>query len=1062
MTVMTACAACGGELPDAARFCPHCAAPVQVQPVGGERKLATVVFADLVGSTQLGEQDPERTRLLLERFYDAMASEIVETGGTVEKFAGDAVMAVFGAPVALEDHAERALHASLSMLRRLTDMFGDRLRLRIGVNTGEVVVGRPREGSSFVTGDAVNVAARLEQAAEAGQVLVGSRTVASVGEAFDFEPARQVDAKGKAEPVVCRRLLRAVAVARPRGVRGLHAAFVGRDSELDLLRATYRRVYAERRPHLVTISADPGVGKSRLVREFGAWLDTEDPAPVRRVGRCLAYGSGITYWALGEILKEHLGLFDTDPADVVRRSLGAHEMLALTLGLDVTADLHPLVARERLQEAWVAFVEELVAAQPAVILVEDVHWAQDPLLEVLERLVRDVSGPLLLVVTTRPEFLDTRPSWGHGRNAATIWLEPLTPEATEQMCHQLLGTDLPAAVHDRVVEAAEGNPFYVEELIGSLIDRGVLVRVDGTWSAAGLTVDLVPPDPVQSILAARIDLLPAAEKSSLQVASVIGRVFWDGPVRDLLDGQDADYVLLEERDFLRRRGTSAMPGCREYAIKHALTREVAYASLPKGRRAHLHAGFARWLVRTVGDQEELAGLVAHHFARAAHPEDADIAWVDSPDELADLRVQAVAWLRRAAAGATARYLLDDALGMLHQALDLADDTDVQGEIWQQVGAANAAKYDGTAFWTAMQRALELVPVERHAPIYADLAYFTSTQAGMWTSLPEATMVLGWADRVLELTDEPVLLAKAQLAFNRWLSEPADQRTASARAVELAEAGGDDHVRALAYIFDADTALGGWDLDHHGRRTRQALAMVDRLLDPDVSAAVFVSAGEHDLLTGDVGGALARTLQHRELVHPLTSHHRVHGVGFLVLVHDELGGWDAVSSLTPEVETLVAANLGTPCMLNELSLLTCAFAAVVRGEPGEAARLRAAAESLGMTGYARIDVARARLALATGDPSGARAALARHDPQVLGGLGPPTITTYLDLLVDLGDAARAEELAARMADACAYSRPFGLRALGRVRGDDSLVREAAGLFEALGLRWHADQTRAALS
>jgi class 3 adenylate cyclase len=264
-----------------------------------ERKLATVLFADLAGSTALAdEQDPERTRARLERFYDAMAAEIQAAGGTVEKFAGDAVMAAFGAPEALEDHAERALHTALAMQRRLDTG----LALRIGVNTGEVVAGVGREQSSFVSGDAVNVAARLEQAAEPGEILVGERTVAAVRGAFEFGDVKTVAAKGKAAGVVCRPLLRGLSLLRTRGVGGLVRAFVGRNDELDRLTRAYRRSVEHSRPVLMTVLGDPGLGKTRLMRELWTQLDDEAPSPLRRTGRCLPYGDGITYWPLGEVL----------------------------------------------------------------------------------------------------------------------------------------------------------------------------------------------------------------------------------------------------------------------------------------------------------------------------------------------------------------------------------------------------------------------------------------------------------------------------------------------------------------------------------------------------------------------------------------------------------------------------------------------------------------------------------------------------------------------------------------------------------------------------------------
>lgn len=295
-----------------------------------------MLFADLVGSTaRAGAEDPERVLARLDRFYDAMSEEIKRTGGTPEAFAGDSVMAAFGAPAALEDHAERALHAALAMQRRLAELFGDDLALRIGVNTGDVVVGRAREGGSFVTGDAVNVGARLEQAATPGEVLAGERTVAAARGAFEFGERRLVDAKGKPEGISCRSVLRALTLMRPRGLGGLGRVFVGRESELELLRATYRRVVAQGEPHLVTIVGEPGVGKTRLVRELWEMLAAEDPAPLRRTGRCLAYGDGITYWPLGEVLKEHLGILDSDAPEEVRGRLADREILGLALGLDV-------------------------------------------------------------------------------------------------------------------------------------------------------------------------------------------------------------------------------------------------------------------------------------------------------------------------------------------------------------------------------------------------------------------------------------------------------------------------------------------------------------------------------------------------------------------------------------------------------------------------------------------------------------------------------------------------------------------------------------------------------
>src|SRR5712691_6074809 len=433
-----------------------------------ERKLATILFADLVGSTARAEAaDPERTRAELERFYDAMSAEIEAAGGTIEKFAGDAVMAVFGAPEALEDHAERALHAALAMQRRHAGLFADGPGLRIGVNTGEVVVGRAREGSSFVSGDPVNVAARLELAAGPGEILVGDRTVAAARGAFEFAEPAEIDARGKTAPVACRRVLRALSLMRSRGVAGLAPVFVGRDTELQRVFDAYRTALQASRPALVTILGDAGVGKTSLARALWQRLATEEPEPLRRTGRCLAYGEGITYWPLGEVLKEHLGILDSDPPEVALRRLGGREILGLTLGLDLAGDVHPLAARDRLHEAWIAFLSGLAAERPVVLLVEDVHWAEDPLLELLERLARDVEGPLLIVATARPDFVDRRKAWGSARiDATTLWLDPLSPDDAGVLVERLLSVELPE-VRELVLNAAEGNPFFVEEVVGS-------------------------------------------------------------------------------------------------------------------------------------------------------------------------------------------------------------------------------------------------------------------------------------------------------------------------------------------------------------------------------------------------------------------------------------------------------------------------------------------------------------------------------------------------------------------------------------------------------------------
>ena len=1030
-------------------------------PPGDERKLATVVFADLVGSTSLGaDQDPERTQALLERFYDAMASEIAAAGGTVEKFVGDAVMAAFGAPAAQEDHAERALHAALSMQRRLEELFGETLALRIGVNTGEVIVGRAREGSSFVTGDAVNVAARLEQAAEPGEILAGERTVANARGAFEFAEPVTVEAKGKPGGVEGRRVLRALSLMRPRGVSGLRRVFVGRNTELAALETAYRRVLDTGSTHLVTISGEAGVGKTRLIREFWERLASETPEPLRRTGRCLPYGQGITYWPVGEILKEHFEILESDPPEIVRQRLGERGILGLTLDLDVGGDLHPLAARDRLHAGWVEFMEELVAERPAVVLVEDLHWAEAPLLDLLERLLRDVRGPMLLIATARPELFDLRPAWGGARrDASTIELESLPTEAAVRMLSQLLGAELPGSVSDVVVRQAEGNPFFVEEILESLIDQGVLRPMNGGWAVSELPAGFAVPDSVQAVLAARIDLLPPAEKAALQAGSVIGRVFWTGPVYELVPGLQPDFRVLEDRDFIRRRSGSTIAGETEYAFKHQLTREVAYAGLPKGKRARLHAAFAEWLARFGGGRDEHAALLAHHYAEAAQPTDADLAWAGAEEELERVRTEAVAWLRRAAELAVLRYDIDEALELLHRAVELAPSA-VQLELWRGIAQANALKYDGEAFWQAMETAIGLASDRRsRAELYSLLAYETTVRLGMWQTRPDKQMVKGWVDEALELSeDETPDRVRALLGFSAWSS--ASGMEAAGEAVALAKRLGSEDLLATAHLQLLESALASGENEEALRVAQSLIDLFDRTPNPDDREGIYWGATLANLGCGRIEDARAHAQLLAEIVRELTPHHRIHAMGLGLMVEELAGRWEAIRTRTPQAEQAVAENLATPCNLNARSLLVCALGAAHDGDEAEVRRLEASADSLEMKGYGlTIDAPRLRLALFRGDFATAEALLESGEAMYFAYTAAQA--ARLDALVALGDRGRVEEEAAPLLRPNTYLEPYALRALGLMRENEDLIAQAIKRFEKMGLDWHAAETRALL-
>jgi class 3 adenylate cyclase len=1034
-------------------------------PVAEERKLVSVLFADLVGSTQLADaEDPERVRVRLDRFYDAMAEEVERTGGTVEKFAGDAVMAVFGAPAALEDHAERSLHAALAMQLRLHELFGGELEMRVGVNTGEVVVGVAREGSSFVTGDAVNVCDRLQRAAEPGEVLAGVRTAAAAAGAFEFGATRTVEAKGKPGGVEGVPVLQALEAMRPRGVSGLRRVFVGRDTELEILRATYRRASANAEPHLVTIVGEPGVGKSRLVRELCDVLAAEQPAPIWRTGRCLAYGDGITYWPLGEIVREHFGLREGAKAEDVAHALEGRELLGLALGLDVAPDLHPLDARERLHAASVAFVEELAAVSPAVLVVEDVHWAEQDLLDLLERLVSDVRARVVLLATARPELFDQHSTWGSGRrNTTVLWLDPLPPPVASQMLDGMVPAVLPDDLRDLLVQRADGNPFFLEELVGELVDTGALIRHTEGWSLGEGDTDFSMPDSVHAVLAARIDRLPALEKAALQAGAVVGRVFWRAPVVHLLDSEDPAFDLLEERDLIVANRTPTMTSDPEYTIKHALTREVAYSSIPKAQRGRLHAALAEWLEASELGTDERASFLAFHYSEAVNPEDADLVWRDELEELDRLRGRAVFWLRRAGELARGRYELDEAVQLLTRAVALATDDHVRARLLRVLGEVHALRYDATGLRDSLTSALEgpLDDAER-ADTYAFLAFQASIRSAMFPIRLDRDQIDEWAENALALaSDGTEARARAMLALvNVEPSDATDEALDEASA--LAASLDNLELRSFALGARSQTAFEKRRFTEAATLSDQRLELIDGIDDPDHRCEAYESGAPVAAALGDFTRARQLTLLHDDLARRLSAHHRVHTVSLELELADAIGDWAGLASETGRVWNLVSANLATPCVRNPRDLLLCAAAHCLLGDESRAAELERDAMRIAGEGFASyLGGPMLRIALARGDRSGAEA-LVDVPIERTNVWGVGALAARLDVLAVLGRSDIVEQEAPTLLEDASILEPFALRALGATRGDDALLAKADERFASFGLEWHRSQTERLLA
>jgi class 3 adenylate cyclase/tetratricopeptide (TPR) repeat protein len=626
---MTRCSNCGQENPEGFRFCGSCGAELAVETAAREvRKTVTVLFCDVTGSTSLGEQlDPETLRRTMGRYFEEIRSIVERHGGTVEKFIGDAVMAVFGIPQAHEDDALRAVRAAediRSRIAQLADELGIALSFRTGVNTGEVVAG---EGETLVTGDAVNVAARLEQSAPPGEVLIGASTRALVRDAVVTEEVDPLELKGKRDPVAAYRLV-SVDPSADAVTRRLDAPLVGRERERARLAGDFELAVAERACHLFTLLGPAGVGKSRLVAEFIA--DVRDTADVLRA-RCLHYGEDITYWPLVEIV---LGV-GVEPETVIGTSPAETQL------------------------AFRKLLEARAAERPQLVVLDDIQWAEEVFLDLVEH-VADWSrdSPILLLCIARPELLEVRPSWGGGKlNATTILLEPLSADDCEQLVDELIGeAEIDADVRRRIIAAADGNPLFLEEMLAMAAEDR-----DG---------ELVVPPTIQALLQARLDRLAAAERDVIGRGAVEGEVFHRGVVQELApeaarEGVPTNLQTLVRKDVIRPE-QPVFADDDAFRFRHLLIRDAAYDSLPKETRADLHERFAAWLAER-GGLVELDEIVGYHLEQAYRNREA----LDPSDSrLQALGRRAAGRLAQAARGALSHGDLGAARGLFTRATAL--------------------------------------------------------------------------------------------------------------------------------------------------------------------------------------------------------------------------------------------------------------------------------------------------------------------------------------------------------------------------------------------------------
>ena len=1020
-----------------------------------ERKLVTVVFVAPVGAH---DEDPEWTGRVLDELHSALGEELAVAGGTMERSADGSAMAVFGAPAAQEDHAERALHSLLAARERVDRLFGPRLSVRAGVESGEVVVDRGQTDRARLSGEPVVVAAQLLQAALPGQILVGPRTASAVKGAFALGAERVVSTPSEPAGVHARELGRALALRRARGVGSLGETFVGRQAELDLLEAGFRRVTDLGRPHVLTVIGDAGVGKTKLVGALEARLDAS-PAPPRWLsGRCLAYGRGITYWPLGDILCAHFGFARADPIGEIGESLEGRGILGLTLGIDVAGDLHPLAARDQLHADWVALVEELAAEAPLVLLVEDLHWADEPLLDLLDVLAAEVRAPLLLLATARPEFAELRPTWADlRRNGVAVWLEPLSLEDAESMIDDLLGGS-PPGIRRFIAGRAEGNPFFVEEVIEELLDRGSLQESGADWTLDAAQSPAVP-ESIRTVIAARIDMLGPVEKEGLGTASVIGRTFATGEVSELLGGVVPDFGLLEDRGFLRRTSRSSVTEA-TYSFKHALTRDVAYAGLPKVERARLHAAFADQLVVTAGTGDLPVALVAHHYAEAVGSDGARLAWSDDPERLDRLERGAVEWLERASEVALAAFAIDEGLALLERALAFEPPAEVGARLWRSIGRAHALRYAGVAAVDAYQRAAALTADDGlRGEIYAELAFEAVQRYAMLNPMPARELVDGWIDAALvRAVPGSAAHARALIARSIW---SCDSQSVADEAVAIADRLGDPSLQSYAYNGRACYAFVTHRYDESYEWADRRVSLADEISDPDHLVDIYGSLLPGLLGNGRFDEARRFAERHDQTASALSTHHRVHAVAMKLELEELTGRWELVQELQQRTCAVVEANADTPCIRNSRSLLVCAVADAYSGHQDRSRQLEQRSTELAMDGYD-----------GTFAPLRIRLALARNELEILERLvadavpPPPaknwwalgTHAARLDAFAALGLQVEVEREARELLAPGTYLEPFALRALGLVRDDVVLVERALAAFEALGLDWHAGETR----
>jgi class 3 adenylate cyclase len=909
---VTVCPSCGRENPDGFRFCGVCGAELAAETPADTRKTVTVLFCDLVGSTALGERtDPEVLRELMTGYHATLRAILERHGGTVEKFVGDAAMAVFGIPHVHEDDALRAVRAAAEMREAVTRLG---LEVRIGVDTGEVAAGT---GETLVTGDAVNVAARLEQTAESGEILIGGQTERLVGDGVRVEAVVPLELKGKAEAVPAFSLLEVLPDV-PAFTRPIDAPFIGRVEELEALRGAFGRAVEERVPQLCTIVGPPGIGKSRLAREF--LIAAGERARIL-VGRCLPYGEGITYWPLGEIVRQVGG---GDPRDRVAEIMGGEEAALVADRVVGAISLGPAGGSPE-EISWAArmLFEALARDRPLIAVVDDIHWAESTLLDLLEYVVSFAAGvPLLVLCTARPDLFETRPSWSNPRpNTTLVSLEPLPVEESEALVDELQEVD--ARTRARIVEAAEGNPLFVEQLMAMRAESG-----DG---------ELVIPPTIQALLSARLDRLEPAERAVIERASVEGRLFHRSAVAELLPAAaqpavGSNLITLVRKEFIRP-DQAIFLGDDGFRFGHVLVRDAAYESIPKRLRAELHERFAAWLEAKLGERaEQYEEILGYHLEQAVRYS----AELGAPSRaLAD---QAAAKLGAAGRRALDRGDMDGASNLLVRAAALLEEGDkARIELAVDLGEALLEGGRLTEAESLLEETVALATGDRllHARAQVGLASVRiQTQGGQALAhvrrdVEPLVTVFEEAEDHRGAADALRLLGK----LASWANDYGMCSDLQERALLHARIVGDERREAAIIRYIVSDAL--WGPEPVEPALARCRAILDETSNRRVQANCLVRIGGLEGLAGRFDAARAAIAQARAIMDDLGLRHlSAHSTDVAVLVEMLAGDYEAAEREARAAYAVLEEMGDRTYQASEAYLVTQALEAQGRADEAE--------------------------------------------------------------------------------------------------------------------------------